>query len=80
MTCTFSSLSRVQIVCVAVILCRALCCLAQGLNWLPIQAVIQLVLGLNLDAVIDIFLMSSMEQVGCQLDLAFKLFGQKSSC
>lgn len=47
-----------------VVLCRAFCCLVQGLGWLPIITVIRIVLRFNLDAAIDIFLMSSMEQVG----------------
>jgi len=52
-----------EAVCVGIILCRALCCFMQGMGWLPIITVIRIVLSLNLDAAIDIFLMSSMEQV-----------------
>eukprot|EP00983_Pelagomonas_calceolata_P073529 1152170-Pelagomonas_calceolata.AAC.4 len=37
----------------------------QGMGWLPIITSIRIVLGLNLDAVVDILLMSSMEQVHC---------------
>jgi len=49
---------------VGIVLCRAICCFMQGMGWLPIITVIRIVLGLNFDALIDIFLMSSMEQVG----------------
>ncbi|KAF5830054.1 hypothetical protein DUNSADRAFT_15073 [Dunaliella salina] len=52
-----------EAVCVGIVVCRALGCLMQGMGWLPIITSICTNTGLNLDAVVQILLMSTMEQV-----------------